>query len=73
MAIGWILRPLGAASAIAVGTLGILSRWYQRPRLYFNLTVYLATVGVASVWGVVLSVLATAVGQVSAALPLASR
>jgi len=54
-----------AVSAIAVSTLGLLSTKYQKARFYFNLGLYSGTLGLWSVWGVVVSILATAVGQVS--------
>jgi lysophosphatidate acyltransferase len=66
--VGWILRPIAAVSAIAVSTLGLLSTRYQKARFYLNLGLYSGTLGVWSVWGVVVSILATAVGQVSCLL-----
>lgn len=65
MGIGWILKPLAVASAVAFSTLGVLSRSSQRARLYFNATIFIATLGAASAWGVVISVLASVTGQVS--------
>jgi len=61
----WIIKPIVAVSAIAVSTLGLLSTKYQKARFYFNLGLYSGTLGLWSVWGVVVSILATAVGQVS--------
>lgn len=65
MGIGWILKPLAVASAVAFSTLGVLSRKSQKARLYFNATIFIATLGAASAWGVVISVLASLTGQVS--------
>ena len=61
----WVLKPLAAVSAIAFSTLGVLSRKYQKARFYFHLTLYISTLGALSLWGVVVSLLAPLVGQVS--------
>jgi hypothetical protein len=61
----WIIKPIVAVSAIAVSTLGLLSTKYQKARFYLNLGLYSGTLGIWSIWGVVVSILATAVGQVS--------
>lgn len=66
MGISWLLKPVALVSTVALSTLGVLSRRYQRARFYFNLTIYVSTVGLMSVWGVVVSILATAAGQVRA-------
>jgi lysophosphatidate acyltransferase len=63
--VAWIFKTGAAVSAIAISTLGLLSTKYQKARFYFNLGLYSGTLGVLSVWGVVVSILATAVGQVS--------
>jgi len=42
-----------------------LSTKYQKARFYLNLGLYSGTLGIWSIWGVVVSILATAVGQVS--------
>jgi hypothetical protein len=60
----WILKPLALASTLALSTLGVLSRRYQKARFYFHFTLYLSTLGLASAWGVIVSILATAAGQV---------
>lgn len=64
MGLSWLFKPLALASTFAFSTLGILSQRYQKARFYFHLTLYLSTLGVASVWGVIVSLLATAAGQV---------
>lgn len=64
MPLSWFLKPLAIASAVAFGALGILSRKYQKARLYFNVTVYLTTLATTSVWGLVVTILASATGQV---------
>lgn len=61
----WLFKPVAAVSAIAVSTLGLLSTKYQKARFYFNLGLYSGTLGIWSIWGVVVSILATAVGHVS--------
>jgi lysophosphatidate acyltransferase len=61
----WLFKPVAAVSAIAVTTLGLLSTKYEKARFYLNLGLYSGTLGVWSVWGVVVSILATAVGHVS--------
>lgn len=68
MGISWLLKPVALVSTVALSTLGVLSRRYQRARLYFNITIYVSTLGLMSVWGVVVSILATAAGQVCAYL-----
>lgn len=64
--LGWLLRPFTAVSALAVGTVSLLSRKYERVRLYYHLGMYLSILGATSLWGVFLSIAATAAGQVSA-------
>ena len=61
-----VLRPLGLASTLALSALGIISRKSRRARLAYHLTLYAGTLGIMSVWGVVVSVAATLIGQVSA-------
>ncbi|WVW81672.1 hypothetical protein I302_103667 [Kwoniella bestiolae CBS 10118] len=63
MALGWLLKPIALASTLALSTLGILSRKYQRARFYYHLTLYVSTLGALSLWGVVVSILATITGQ----------
>ncbi|WWD22843.1 hypothetical protein CI109_107337 [Kwoniella shandongensis] len=63
MGLSWLLKPLALASTFALSTLGILSQRYQKARFYFHLTLYISTLGLASVWGVIVSLLATAAGQ----------
>ncbi|KLT40182.1 putative 1-acylglycerol-3-phosphate O-acyltransferase [Cutaneotrichosporon oleaginosum] len=63
MPISWVLKPLAIASAVAFGALGLLSRKNQKARLYFNVTVYLTTLATTSVWGLVVTILASATGQ----------
>ncbi|KAK8844606.1 hypothetical protein IAR55_006453 [Kwoniella newhampshirensis] len=63
MGLSWLLKPFAVASTLALSTLGILSQRYQRARFYFHLTLYCSTLGLASVWGVIVSLLATAAGQ----------
>ncbi|WRT63542.1 uncharacterized protein IL334_000447 [Kwoniella shivajii] len=63
MALGWVLKPLALASTLALSTLGVLSRKYKRARFYYHLTLYICTLGAASFWGVVVSILATVAGQ----------
>ncbi|WVQ85206.1 hypothetical protein IAT38_007371 [Cryptococcus sp. DSM 104549] len=63
MGLSWVLKPLALASTIALSTLGVLSQRYQRARFYFHLILYVSTLGLASVWGVIVSILATAAGQ----------
>jgi lysophosphatidate acyltransferase len=65
----WLFKPVAAVSAIAVTTLGLLSTKYEKARFYLNLGLYSGTLGVWSVWGVVVSILATAVGHVSCPAP----
>ena len=62
---GWVLKPFALASTLAFSTLAVLSRRYERARFFFHLTLYISTLGVLSVWGVFVSILATAAGQVS--------
>lgn len=69
MPFSWVLKPIAIASAVAFGALGVLSRRYQRARFYFNLTIYVTTLASASFWGLLISIIATAAGQVSR-LPL---
>jgi lysophosphatidate acyltransferase len=64
MPLSWVLKPLAIASAVAFGALGILSRKYQKARLYFNVTIYLTTLATTSVWGILVTILASATGQV---------
>lgn len=61
----WIIKPLVAASALALSTLGLVSRRSQKAKFYLNLGLYSGTLGIISLWGVVVSILASAVGQVS--------
>lgn len=61
----WLIKPLAAASALALSTLGLISRKSQKARFYLNLGLYSGTLGVISLWGVVVSILASAAGQVS--------
>lgn len=68
MGISWLLKPVALVSTVALSTLGLLSRRYQRARFYFNVTIYVSTLGLMSFWGVVVSILATAAGQVCASL-----
>ncbi len=63
--LGWVWKPLALISTVAVTTLGVLSRKYQRAKLYYHLGIYLSTLGATSVWGVLISIMATAGGQVS--------
>ncbi|BEI82368.1 hypothetical protein CcaverHIS002_0302360 [Cutaneotrichosporon cavernicola] len=63
MPISWVLKPLAIASAVAFGALGILGRKYQKARLYFNVTIYLTTLATTSVWGILVTILASATGQ----------
>ncbi|ADV24659.1 lysophosphatidate acyltransferase [Cryptococcus gattii E566] len=63
MGISWLLKPVALVSTVALSTLGLLSKRYQRARFYFNVTIYVSTLGLMSVWGVVVSILATAAGQ----------
>ncbi|WWD05952.1 hypothetical protein V865_004037 [Kwoniella europaea PYCC6329] len=63
MALGWLLKPIALASTLALSTLGVLSRKYQRARFYYHLTLYVSTLGALSLWGVVVSILATVTGQ----------
>jgi hypothetical protein len=63
--LGWILKPLALASTVALSTLGLLGRKYQKARFIFHLTFYVSALGAVSVWGVVVSLLATLAGQVS--------
>lgn len=65
MALGWLLKPLALISTIALSTLGAFSKRYQRARFYLHLILYISTLGVISLWGVVVSILATVAGQVS--------
>jgi lysophosphatidate acyltransferase len=62
--LGWLLKPFTAITALAAGTVSLLSRKYERVRLYYHLGLYLSILGATSVWGVVLSIAATATGQV---------
>jgi len=64
----WLWRPLAAASTLVVSTAAVLSRRYERVRLYYHLGLYLSTLGAASIWGLVITVMATATGQVSSTL-----
>jgi lysophosphatidate acyltransferase len=66
--LGWVLKPLALASTLALSTLGLLGRKYQRARFIFHFTLYVSTLGAMSVWGVVVSLLATLAGQVSETL-----
>ncbi|KAK4686994.1 lysophosphatidate acyltransferase, partial [Tremellales sp. Uapishka_1] len=59
----FLFKPLALVSTLAFSTLGLLSRRYQKARFYFHLTLYMSTMGVISIWGVVISILATAAGQ----------
>lgn len=61
----WLIKPLVAASALALSTLGLVSRKSQKAKFYLNLGLYSGTLGIISLWGVVVSILASAVGQVS--------
>ncbi|GMK58186.1 hypothetical protein CspeluHIS016_0502180 [Cutaneotrichosporon spelunceum] len=63
MTVSWVLKPLALASAVAFGALGILGRKYQKARLYFNVTVYLTTLATSSVWGLLVTIIASATGQ----------
>lgn len=66
--LGWLVRPLALASTLAFSTLGLLSRRYQRARFFFNLTLYISSLGIVSVWGVFVSILASLAGHVSSIL-----
>jgi lysophosphatidate acyltransferase len=59
-----ILRPVGIASAAILSALGLASRKSRRARFAYHLTLYAGTLGIMSVWGVVVSVAATLIGQV---------
>lgn len=63
--LGWVLKPLAVASTAVISTLGLLSRKYQRARLYYHLGLYLSTLGAASAWGVLITIVATLTGKVS--------
>lgn len=63
--LSWILRPLALVSTFAISTLGLAARRYERARFFFHLTLYISTLGVMSVWGVFVSILASLAGQVS--------
>ncbi|WWC85697.1 uncharacterized protein L201_000563 [Kwoniella dendrophila CBS 6074] len=63
MPLGWIVKPLALASTLALSTLGILSRKYKKARFYYHLTLYVSTLGALSVWGVIVSIVATVTGQ----------
>ncbi|WVQ74038.1 hypothetical protein IAR50_003619 [Cryptococcus sp. DSM 104548] len=63
MSIGWLWKPVALASTLAFSALGALSTRYQRARLYWNLILYLSALGMASAWGIVVTILATASGQ----------
>lgn len=60
-----LLKPVALASTLALSTLGLLSRRFRRARYVFHLTLYAGTLGFMSVAGVVISLVATVVGQVS--------
>ncbi|KAK1921308.1 1-acylglycerol-3-phosphate O-acyltransferase [Papiliotrema laurentii] len=61
--LGWVLKPLAVASTVVISTLGLLSRKYQRARLYYHLGLYLSTLGAASAWGVLITIVATLTGK----------
>lgn len=65
MGVGWLLKPFAVASVVALSTLGLLSRSSQKARLYFNATIFIATLGATSAWGLIVTVLAGLTGQVS--------
>ena len=62
---GWLVRPLALASTVAISTLGVFSQRYQRARFFFHVILYISTLGAVSVWGLLVSVLASLAGQVS--------
>jgi len=62
-ALSWVFKPLAVVSALAFTTLGLLSRKSRRARLYFHVTLYVGGLGLASLWGVVVTIVATAAGK----------
>lgn len=60
-----VLKLLSLSALLAFTGLGALGMVYRTPEFIFNLCIYLIMLGVNSVWGVTISILATAVGQVS--------
>lgn len=71
MPLSWVLKPIAVASAIAFSTLGVLSTRYQKARYYFHSTIFLTTLGAASLWGLLISLVAAAAGEVRIASRLA--
>jgi lysophosphatidate acyltransferase len=67
MAFSWGFKPLAIASAVAFSTLGLLSKRCQRARFYFHSTLFFSSLGAASIWGLIITVLAAATGEVSQA------
>ena len=63
--LGWLTRPVTLVAALAFSTISVLSRKYRRLRLYYHLFLYTSTLGVLSVWGVLVSIAATITGHVS--------
>ncbi|KAL7420334.1 1-acylglycerol-3-phosphate O-acyltransferase [Cryptotrichosporon argae] len=57
------LKPLALVSTLALSALGVLGQKYQRARFAFHLSLYITTLGALSVWGVLVSVLASVAGQ----------
>lgn len=59
-----LLRPINIATTAAIGGIAVLVRKSRRARFAYHLTLYASSLGVASIWGVAVSVVATLVGQV---------
>ncbi|ORX35002.1 putative 1-acylglycerol-3-phosphate O-acyltransferase [Kockovaella imperatae] len=60
---GWLAKPVTLISTIALSSLSLLSKRYQRVRYGYHLLIYVSTLGALSIWGVVVSVLASVTGQ----------
>lgn len=58
-----IAKPIGYTLGSALALLALLSPRSQKARFYLNLVLYVGSLGVCSVWGVVVSILMGLVGQ----------
>lgn len=59
-----VVKAVSFTLLLALTGLGALGMVYRTPEFIFNLCIYLLLLGINSVWGVIISILATAVGQV---------
>lgn len=62
--LAWALKRVAAASAVALSTIGVLGLGSAKARFAFKVTLYTGVLGLTSIWGVFVSLIATVTGQV---------